>query len=129
FLASPRAEMHFIYRHRAVERLRLLAPRHPVRVSPLVSEIGDDRGVGRAQFAGEGAGIAFFQPQAAILRAQRIAVDRAFGQAGNEDFPDATQAMTAHAVNAGIPVVERADDADLIGVGSPYGKADAAHAV
>src|SRR5690606_23997590 len=77
----------------------------------------------------EGVRIAFFQPQAAILRAQRIAVDRAFGQAGNEDFPDAAQAMTAHAVNAGIPVVERADDADLIGVGSPYGKADAAHAV
>ena len=57
-----------------------------------------------------------------------VFVDGAFGEFGNEKFPDAGRAAGAHGIDAAIPAVKVADDADALGAGGPNGEMNAANA-
>lgn len=53
----------------------------------------------------------------------------AFADTGEENFPDAGRAEIAQRMNAAVPIIEFADDADALGVGGPDGEAGAVDAV
>ncbi len=60
-----------------------------------------------------------------VLRANLELVLFAVGKIGNENLPDAGRDEQPHRVNAAVPAVEIADQADAIGVGRPHGKVHA----
>ena len=76
-------------------------------------------------------------PNGSVLRQQlaRLAaedlvlVELAGAQLRNEQLPDAGVAAHAHRVVAAVPMIERADHADALGVRSPNGEAHARDAV
>jgi hypothetical protein len=56
-------------------------------------------------------------------------VDSAFAKLRHEQFPDAGRTTKAHGIDAAIPAIEIADQADATSVGSPDGKMNAGDAV
>jgi len=129
-LAPPRAEMHLVDAQRRAQRVARGAGFHPGRIAPLVAvQVYDQRGGARAHLLGEAVGIGLLRLVASGARAQVVLVGRPFVQAGDEEFPDASVGVQAHGVNARVPAVEVADDADAVGVGRPHREMDAAHAV
>ena len=110
-------------------QLRLRALGHPLRVVPFVGVEVDDDGAGRrAQFGAEGVGIGFEGQQVAVGADDFKFVDGAFAEFRHEEFPDAGAAAGAHRMDAAVPMVEVADHADALRVGSPDGEVDAADA-
>ena len=92
-----------------------------------MSRLRHDRtGVG-AQFGAECVRIGFERQHGAVRADDFVFVDRAFVEFRDEEFPDARRAAGAHRIDAAIPVVEVADDADAARARRPYGKIDAAH--
>src|SRR5260370_42226232 len=89
-------------------------------VGPYVRiEIDDDRaGIG-AKFGAERVGIGFEREHGAACADNFVFVDGAFAAFGDEKFPDSGRAARTHGIDAAIPVVERANDADRCGAGSP----------
>src|ERR1051325_3451670 len=85
----------------------------------------DRGGRGRALHI-EGVRVGLEKGQAA-RRANLVLVKLARPQIGNEDFPDARDAQTAHLVQASVPVVEIADDAHARRMRGPHGERDPAH--
>ena len=73
-------------------------------------------------------GIALELQLAAVARVELVLVELAGAELGHEQLPDARAAAHAHRVIAPVPVIERADDADALGVRRPDREADAAHA-
>ncbi len=117
--------MHFVERHGLVEGLRLRAVGEPGFVVPVVAiEIGDFRGGARRELGGETVRIGFVDLFAVGLLDAEL-VERAFAEAGDEQFPDAAGDVFAERMAAGIPVVEIADDADALRVGGPDGEVHA----
>src|SRR5216684_854217 len=104
-------------------------PREPVRVVPaIVFQIGDDgAGVG-AKLGTEGVGVGLERKNVSIRTNDFEFVNGAFGQFGKENFPDAGGAARAHGMDAAVPTIEVADDADAARAGRPDGKVDAANA-
>src|SRR5208283_2151227 len=62
-------------------------------------------------------------------RADLVLVERAGPDAWNEQLPDATGAAPVHRVLAAVPLVERAHDADALGVRRPHREARAGEAL
>ena len=95
---------------------------HPGAIGPLVTVEIDDHGAGfGAQFGGEGVGIGFECHHLAGAREDFEFVEAAFGERGDENLPDAGGAV-AHGMDAAVPAVEIADDADAQRVGRPDGE-------
>jgi len=123
--ASPGAEMQFVNGDGRVLPVESGAVAHPGAVGPLVAVEIDDDGAGfGTEFGGESVGIGFERHHFAGAREDFEFVEAAFGETGNENFPNAGGAF-AHGMDAAIPLVEIADDADALRVGRPYGEVHA----
>lgn len=89
-------------------------------------EIDDDGAGFGAQFGGEGVRIGFESHHLAGAREDFEFVEAAFGESRDENFPD-TGGASAHRVDAAVPMIEIADDADARRVGRPDGEVHAGH--
>ena len=78
----------------------------------------DGAGVG-AQFGAKGVGIGLQRKDVAVWTNYFVFVNRAFVLLREEDFPDARGAAGAHGMDAAVPAVEVANDADALCAGSP----------
>ena len=124
--APPRAEVHLVDVERAAEVVLRRAPPHPLVVGELVGGLEDDGG-GAGRHLGEaGEGVGLEEGRAARA-VDLVLVDGAGADVGDEELPDAGDAELAHLVEAPVPVVEVADDADAVGGRRPDGERDAAH--
>jgi len=129
-LAPPRAEMHLVDRHRALEGAPRRARAHPRLVAPLVPvQVGHDRRRAGAQLRVESVRIGLLDVVAVRPRAQVVFVRLAHAHAGDEQLPDAAVRVIAHGMHARVPAVEAADHAHAVGVGRPHGEPHARHTV
>src|SRR5678815_2935957 len=122
----PRAEVHLVDRHGTVEPRAEFAPLlDPLLVAPDIARgvVNDGRGL-RRLFERHAEGVAFLQ-QLTGRRPNLELVPLAVLEIGNEQFPDTRHHEQPHGMNAPVPLVEVADDADALGVGSPHGEVDA----
>src|SRR3984893_13827942 len=105
------------------------APRDPIGVGPsMMIETSDDgAGIG-AEFRAEGVGIGFEGQNVAARTADFIFVDGAFCELGDENFPETGGTAGAHGMDAAVPAIEIAYDADAPRAGSPNGEMHAADA-
>ncbi len=101
---------------------------HPVVVLPLVPGAEDDRRGLRRHLGGARVGVGA-QRQRAVLGAELELVAAAVGHAGDEQLPDPGRAERAHRVQAPVPRVEVADDADRARRRGPDGERHALDAV
>ena len=117
--------MHFIGQHGLAVRVVLLAAVLPLFVLPRIAELGDLRGRVGAHFRPEGIGIALHE-HFARRRRDGVFVNVPFLKAFDIRNPDAVAgAAPFHRIGFNVPLVEIADDAYLLGMGSPDGKAHA----
>src|SRR5258706_532347 len=101
----------------------LLTLGDPGGVVPLVGiKIGDDRAGFGAKLATEGVGIGFKREKNSVRAEDFVFVDRAFGDFGEEEFPDAGRATRAHGMDTAVPAIHIADDADARRGRRPYGE-------
>src|SRR5260370_1923388 len=95
----------------------------------MVIEAGDDgAGIG-AQFRAEGVGIGFEGENVAVGTGNFILIDCALVELRQEYFPEARGAARAHGMDAAVPTIEVAHDADAFCAGRPNGEVNAAHAI
>ena len=95
---------------------------HVKVVAPFVAvEMRGDGGGCRADF-GEFRKRVNLHVEVAVGAVDFEAVEFAFAEVRDEDFPDAGTAEHAHLVAASVPAVEVADDRNGLGVGGPYGE-------
>src|SRR5580692_625813 len=94
----------------------------------MLVEPRDDRAGVRPELRAETVWVGF-QRQNGILRAYDfVFVDDPFVVFRDEEFPDSGIAPGAHGIDAAVPSVEIADDADAAGVGRPHGEVHASDA-
>jgi len=101
----------------------LFALFEPRRVSPLVRfEIGDDgAGVG-TKFSTKGIGIGFERQKITVRAEDFVFVDGAFGDFREKEFPDTGGAARAHRMDAAVPLIHVANDADALCGRGPDGE-------
>ena len=85
--------------------------------------VHDARG-GRRYLGVERVGVGL-EKHVAAARAKLELVEIALGDAGHEHLPDAGRAVTLHLVHQAVPVVERTDHGDALGVRRPHREGDA----
>ncbi len=119
--ARPRSEVHLVDRHRPIEPAVLpRALRHPRLVAPCVAaDAPDDGRRPRGKLEAQRVGIRFREDDAR-LRSQLEFVLLAAPDTRDEDLPHPVRRQAAHRVDATVPPVEVADDADAIGIGCPH---------
>ena len=121
--------MDFVDGNGRFEPVFLRAAREPAGVLPfVVIEAGDDGARIGAQLGAEGVGIGFEGENVAAGADDFIFVDGAFAELGEENLPEAGGATSAHGMDAAIPAIEIAHDADALGAGGPNGEVNAADA-
>ena len=123
FIAAPRAEMDFIGQHGLAVRIVSTAAVHPFLVAPRIVEFRQFRCRIGTYFRPEGVRIAL---QDAFPRCRRdgVFVGVPFLEAGNMCNPNAIAAAAPfHGVGISIPVIEITDNADLLRMRCPDGKA------
>ena len=124
-VASPRAQVHLVDRHRRTQRVgvaALLAARHHRR------QAVHHRRRLRPHLGAEGDRVGL-QPQAAVLALDLVLVEIARTDVRHEDLPHAAFAAHAHGMAAAVPVVEAADHRHTPCARCPDGEAGAGHAV
>ncbi len=116
--APPRGRVHLVDRHRPIERI-LRPPRlEPVAVQPLVLGAKDHRRRLRRQLLLERDRVGFL----ASVEMELVAVP---GRRSLDDSrPDARRIDRRQRVGCRVPVVEVADDADVLRVRRPHREAD-----
>ena len=117
-VSPPRAEMHLVDRHRAVERTPAAARLEPLRVAPLVARARDDRGRRRRHLGGERHRIGL-QAEPTVGSPDLVLVLRLVGHPRDEQLPDPGRAERAHLAEPAVPSVEVTDDAHRLGRRSP----------
>ena len=124
----PRAEVHLVDGHRAIQRRAVLARREVRVVGPLERRAVHDRRRLRRQLGLERERVGLLL-EVAGLRADLELVVRALDDARDEELPDARAAERAHRVQQALPVVEVADDRDRARGRRPDGERRPEHAV
>ena len=85
-------------------------------------EIGDDRAGLGTKFAAEGVRIGFEREKISVGAENFVFVDGAFADFGEEKFPDAGRASRTHGMDATVPAVHIAYDADTFCCRGPDGE-------
>ena len=118
--------MHLVDRDRCAVCSGVRTPRHPVGIGPgKCGLVAHTRRRGRRRFGPARHRIAL-EAQLALSIQDLEFVERAMRHAGNEDLPHAGLA-SAHRMQAAIPLIEAADDADPLRIGRPHGKRCPSH--
>src|ERR1700737_953811 len=104
--------MHLIYRPRPSPAVGLAAACHPVLVSPLVSEVPDDRSLPWRAFGVDGERVCLVRAGAGNSGVDVVLVQRTVLDAGDEALPDPGLLAGIEPVGSLIPAVEVADHAD-----------------
>ena len=121
FAAPPGAEMHFVDRHRRAARIPRGPRRHPVGVGPDEARgVAHDRRGRGSKLRAEADGIGLERKQRAVGADDFVLVERALGERGDEDLPDARADALAHGVAAAVPGIEVADDGNALRVRRPH---------
>src|SRR5438270_10544477 len=116
--------MHFVYRHRRVERIACAPVGHPLAIAPLVVErpgarCGERR---RLRIPRERIGLIDFVAPLGADDAKFVRA--AVRNAGDECFPNTgTLSARLERVYAHVPMIEVTDDGDARGVGCPDAEA------
>src|SRR5512136_2819869 len=92
---------------------------HPLRVVPAVGQIPDGRSGPRRHFGRIGKGICLFNPVSIVARFDVVLVERPWGDAGYEPFPDPRTPLLMQGSGHGIPVIELPDDRYGFGIRGP----------
>src|SRR5260370_32302763 len=122
--------MDFINRDGRINALPLAPRSHPLLVVPFVAAEIPDYGSGlRTKLRSKRKRVRFNCHVTQIASLDLILVHVALLEAGNEDFPQARLTARPHRMAASIPLVEFSGDAHALGIGCPYGKADAKRAL
>ena len=117
--------MDFVNVHRRTEDLGRPVGGHVEVVAPFVAvKVRGNGGGCRTDFA-ELCERVHLHMQVAVGSVNLEAVEFAFANVRNENFPDACRAKHAHLVAAAVPAVEAANHGDGAGVRCPNGKVDA----
>ena len=110
FAAPPRPEMDLVDRHRLAPRFALAALGHVFAVGPgEIVAVGDDGGGRRPKLGLEAERIGLERQQRPVRADKLELVDRADGQFGDEDLPQAAVEPLAHLAAPSVPLVEVAD--------------------
>ena len=118
--------MDFVDRNRGVKTLPLLPLGHPLLITPFVTvQIPDDGGRVGTHFRQVSIRIRFEREIAMMPRLDFELVELTLPQPGDKDLPDSRPAARPHGMAPSVPLIEVSDDAHALGVGRPYGKADA----
>ncbi len=123
-VSPPGAEVHFVDRHRPGERVGAAAVLEPVLVRPLVARAEHDRRVRRRDLGGGRVGVGL-EREPAVPVTNRVLVAGAHVDPRHEELPDAGAPERSHRVQAAVPAVDVADEADRGRVGRPDGEGDA----
>jgi hypothetical protein len=120
----PAAQMHLVDRRGAVAQV---APRpDPACIGPVMAdETLDDRGGGGRGFGAKGDWVGLERQEVTLRPEDLELVERAAGDAGQEDFPNAGLPALAHRVPPPVPGVEVAHDADAPRIRRPDGEGGA----
>ena len=99
---DPAAQVHFIHRDRLIERVAAVALLHPALIGPLVSAQASHNGaVVRANLVLEAVRISLLVA-VAVLGTDFVLVEMSLLEAGDEQFPDAPDALL-HGVVTSVP--------------------------
>ncbi|OIQ79884.1 hypothetical protein GALL_383660 [mine drainage metagenome] len=121
--AFPRAGVEFVHVHRLMQPVLAGTLPEPCRVAPCIGGIGGDAGGSAGpDLEAEAVRVGLDHGVAAVAVADFELVQAAHGQFRDEHFPHAARAERAHGVDAAIPAVEVADDADALRVRRPQRK-------
>src|SRR5256885_10840924 len=105
--------MNFVNGDRGVEPILFFARGEPVAVAPgIIPQIRDNGAGFRAELRTERVWIGFEREESSGGPGDLVLVDRAFAEAGKKEFPNSRRAARAHGMDASVPSVEIADDAD-----------------
>ncbi|MCY1352859.1 hypothetical protein D9M69_391830 [compost metagenome] len=135
--AQPRADMHFVDRHRQGVGIGGRAARHPVGVMPCerrraLARRGHDRGGLRRRFGGERKRVGLVG-QLGAVRVEQVVFVAAAGRCAqrgrHEQLPDAAGMAQPHRVARLVPAVELADHGHAPRVWRPHREAHAVDAV
>jgi len=85
-------------------------------------QIADHGAVIRAELAAKGVGIGFEREKISPRADNLVFVNGAFADFRKEKFPDAGRAARTHGMDASVPVIHVADDADAFGGRRPDGE-------
>ena len=88
-IASPRTQMHFIYRIRLVQTIFVLSAVHPFFVFPLIVQIPNNRSRLRRMFTIQRKRIGFLRNNPVVVRLDFILIRCAFVHTRNKTFPNA----------------------------------------
>ena len=123
FAAPPRAQMHFVDRHRRAKRVVLPATLHPLGIAPVVVERPRARSRRRRRLGEECVGVGLVHRLPGERRSDPVLVGLPARDSRHEALPDAGTVL-AHGEYglARVPAVEVADDRDTFGVRSPHRK-------
>src|SRR5271166_2093666 len=121
--------MDFVDRNRGVKLLPLLPCGHPLLVTPFVTvQIPDDGGRVRTHFRQVSIRVRFEREIAMMPRLDFELVELTLLQPRDEDLPHPRRAARPHGMAPPVPLIEVSDNAHTLGIGRPYGKADASRA-
>ena len=122
--AAPGAEVDFVNGDGRFEPVFLVgaARSRRSRSTDVVSRLPTTEPVlGRSSRA-KGVGIGFEREKIALRADDFVFVDGAFADFGEEKLPDSGRAARTHGMDAAVPVIHVADDADAFGGGRPDGE-------
>src|ERR1700738_2825023 len=121
--------MHFVDGDGLLEPIGVGALRYPSGVSPFVGiQVGDDGAGARAEFGAKGVRIRFEGQHVSVGANDFVFVDGAFVELRDKKLPHAGGAAGTHGIEAAVPVIKIAYDADAPSAWCPHGKINATHA-
>jgi hypothetical protein len=122
FVAHPRAEVHFINRHRSVQRVGGRALLKKFRIIPCVVEVPNHRSRPRRPFAEKADRIGLFNLVTQLGRVNVKFVQSALVNARNETFPNSRSPTRLELMRLRVPSIETADHRHLASIRSPDAK-------
>ena len=122
FVAHPRAEVHFINRHRSVQRVGGLALLKKFLVIPGIIKIPDHRSRPRRSFAEKADRIGLFNLVTQLGRVNVKFVQSALVNARNEPFPNSRSPARLELMRLRVPSIETADHRHLARIRGPDAK-------
>ncbi len=118
----PRPDMHFVNRHRRLDRITRPALLHPFLVAPGVIEIPHHRCRSWRLLLQQSNRIGLIDAVPVMMRLDMKLVERALVCPGNESFPDARIPSRAQGMRLRMPLVEASNHRHRTRIRRPHGE-------